>query len=146
MIQQKRAFETVDRKRMIMKLEEYGIINNELNWFANFLNNRKQKTKYKNQISNEIIVPIGLPQGTSLSVILFVLYINDIVRVPKYSKIVMFADDTALIIKSNNVNDAISKMNEDMIAVFNWLNINKLVLNINKTKWMAYGIKNDDTI
>lgn len=132
----KRAFETVDRKRMLEKLKSYGIKNSELKLFENYLYNRKQKVKFKDEMSDEVDVPIGLPQGTALSVILFILYINDIVSVPRKCKISLFADDTTLIGEDETTNGAINKVNEDLERIFDWLNTNKLILNISKTKWM----------
>lgn len=132
----KRAFETVDRQKMLGKLESYGIKNTELKLFENYLTNRKQKVKFKGDMSNEIDVPIGLPQGTALSVIPFILYINNIVYVPKKCNIALFADDTTLMAKDQSVDDAINKINEDLKLVYDWLNTNKLILNVSKTKWM----------
>lgn len=107
----KRAFETVDRSKLLIKLRKYGIMDKEYKWFESYLKNRKQKTKYKNFLSNEKDVEIGVPQGTQLSVILFILYINDIVFVPKYSTINMFADDTTITVKAKDINTLI-KWNE----------------------------------
>lgn len=121
---------------MLKKLELYGIKNGELKFFENYLNNRKQKVKFKNKTSNIIDVPIGLPQGTALSVLLFILYINDIVKVPQKCTISLFADDTAVIAKDNKIDGAITKINQDLGRIYEWLNANKLILNVNKTKWM----------
>lgn len=131
-----RAFETVDRERMIEKMINYGISGAELNWFWSYMQNRKQVVKYKNEKSDEKSIPIGLAQGTKLSVYLFLLYINDIVEIPKYGEVRLFADDTVVIIKSDSLEDAIEKANEALDDIYKWLNTNKLKLNINKTKCM----------
>lgn len=115
-----------------------GIEDVELKWFEDYLSNRKQKTKFVNSTSKEEIVPIGLPQGTALSVLLFIIYINDIVYSTKHAETVMFADDTTLTIKSKCLNEAIKLMNEDLERVFDWLNMNKLSLNVDKTKWILF--------
>lgn len=133
----KRAFETVDREKLLTKLKKYGIRNNELNWIRSFLTNRKQATKFKNHTSKELLVPIGLPQGTQLSVILFILYINDLAMIPKH------ADDTTLTIMGKNLDTEIEHMNSDLKKVCKWLNSNKLSLNVHKTKWMLLGKNND---
>lgn len=132
----KRAFETVDRKRMIDKLKNYGIEGKELKLFENYMADRRQKVKYNGDISEELEIPIGLPQGTALSVILFILYINDIVKIGQHSQIALFADDTAITVTDRNANNAINKMNHDLKLIYNWLNTNKLMLNVNKTKWI----------
>lgn len=127
-----------------IKLKEIGIDENEILWFINYLSKRKQKTKYGNSFSDEHEIPIGLPQGTALSVLLFILYINDIVYATQNSKVVMFADDTTLTIKAKNINEAISLMNDDLKRIFSWLNTNKLMLNVDKTKWMILHKKKID--
>lgn len=142
----KRAFETVDRERLINKLENYGVLGKESRLFKNYMNDRKQCVKFNGLKSNETCVEIGLPQGTALSVILFILYINDIVNVPKYGKIALHADDTEITIIDKNMNDAIRKMNQDLERIHNWLNINKLLLNISKTKWMLISKNKNQNI
>lgn len=119
---------------------------NELKWFESYLQNRKQKTKFRNKCSSEKSIPIGLPQGTALSVLLFVLYINDIVSAPEFAKIKMFADDTTVTIKAKDIETAIRMMNSDLNRIYKWLNINKLKLNIEKTKWMLFANKTNITI
>lgn len=139
----KRAFETVDRKRMIMKLNRIGIAENEIKWFEHYLQDRRQKTMFKNKCSDNDIVPIGLPQRTALSVLLFLIYINDIVLAPVNAKVIMFADDTTLTVKAKTVERAMELMTEDLEKIFNWLNVNKLKLNVDKTKWMIFTNKNN---
>lgn len=141
----RRAFETVNRKRMLYKLKKMGITENELKWFENYLKHRKQKTKYNNEYSSEEEIPIGLPQGTALSVLLFILYINDIVNVTDHSNIEMFADDTAITIKEKTFDKASALMNIDLRKIYKWLNENKLKLNIDKTKCMIFSKKTIST-
>lgn len=72
----RRAFETVDRDEMLNELDSIGIKDEELNWFASYLSERQQNTKFDDFFSENEEIPIGLPQGTALSVILFILYID----------------------------------------------------------------------
>lgn len=137
----KRAFETVDRERMIQKLKNYGVGGYELKWFESYMQKRKQIVQYKNEKSKEKEIPIGLAQGTQLSVILFLIYINDLVNVAKSGKILLFADDAVHITKCKNVNEGIQKANEDLENIYKWMNANKLKLNIDKTKWMLMSKK-----
>lgn len=132
----RRAFETVDRDRMLMKLGAYGVRNTEAKWFESYMQNMRQRTKYKDAMSNEININIGIPQGTALSVVLFNSYINDIVNVPKNGKIKLFADDTEIEATGKSIEEATSKLNEDLKLINEWLNINKLSLNYDKTKCM----------
>lgn len=80
-------------------MNDYGIQDKELKWFKSYLTNRKQQTKFNEIMSIEKDIEIGLPQGSALGPICFILYINDIVKTPKFGEMVLFADDTALIIK-----------------------------------------------
>lgn len=75
-------------------------------------------------------VPIGIPQGTALSVILFIIYIDNITQIPKNGSIVLFADDSVLLVKDVSIEAAIEKINEDLDRIYRWLNANKLKLNI----------------
>lgn len=140
----KRAFETVDREIMLEKLENIGINGIELKWFTNFLSSRKQCTKFKGAISKELEVPIGLPQGTQLSVYLFLLYINDLVYVPDLGEIVLFADDTGLIVKHKNAEMAVEIANRELKKIEYWLNSNKLKLHTGKCTWMLIGKENEN--
>lgn len=97
----KRAF---DREIMLQKLQSLEVHGVELSWFASYLTQRKQQTKYKSKFSDEMKVPIGLPQG----VILFNIYIDSITKVPKHGSIVLFADDTAIKTKHKNLETAIN--------------------------------------
>lgn len=137
----KRAFETISGDIMAIKLENIGIVGEELNWFKSYMNNRKQKVNYNNKFSNVNDIPIGLPQGTQLSVILFLLYINDIAKATDFGKIYLFADDTVLVVRNRDIDTAIKQTNHDLGNVYNWLNLNKLKLNTNKTEYMAISKK-----
>lgn len=137
----KRAFETIDRNRLLEKLKMFGIRDIEWKWFRNFLKNRNQKTRYLMNESSRCEIPIGLPQGTQLSVILFILYINDIISATTFASIMMFADDTTITISARDVDTAIKQMEIDLKNILNWLNSNKLKLNVNKTKWMIISNK-----
>jgi Reverse transcriptase (RNA-dependent DNA polymerase) len=115
----KRAFETIDRKILLQKLHHYGVTKKELS----------KRSVPKNRFQ-------GVPQGSVLGPILFVLYINDIVLAVHHSTVNLFADDTLLSIVGNNVEECLTKMNEDLATLAEWLNFNKLKLNVDKTKYM----------
>ena len=141
----KRAFETVDRKRLLRKLQSYGINGVELKWFESYLSNRSQCTKYGSATSDQIPTNLGVPQGSKLAADLFILYINDIVNCLKHSKLGLFADDTLIHISGKNLEEAINKLNEDLSRINSWLNVNKLKLNVDKTKYMIINSgKNSD--
>lgn len=137
----KRAFETLDRDILVSKLDQYGIRGKELEWFKSYLSERFQQSKVIDELSDEYEVKLGVPQGSVAGVLLFLLYINDIGMVIKYCKIGLFADDTLIYISGNNIDEMQEKMNEDLQNLQEWLNMNKLKLNVSKTKCMALNLK-----
>lgn len=137
----KRAFETIDRSLLMEKLRYFGIRDHALKWFENYLNNRKQVTKVGNYVSSEKSVDIGLPQGSVLAPLLFLIYINDIGHFCKCDFINMFADDTLLTVRDKNLTVAVNKMNDVLKEVENYLCLNKLKINVQKTKCMIITTK-----
>lgn len=136
----KRAFETINRRRLIKKMEGYGIKGKEIRWFRSFLTGRTQSTKYGKATSTPLPNEIGVPQGSKLASDLFLLYINDIKRCLKECKIRLFADDTLIYIAESDINVAMAKINNELKSVNSWLCANQLKLNIEKTKCMAISI------
>lgn len=141
----KRAFETVDRIKLLNKLKEYGIGGVVHKWLDSFLTKRKQKVKINGVTSNELEIDLGTPQGAILSAFLFILYINDMPNNLKHCRINLFADDTLIYMSGTRINDIIGKVNEDLSGVFKWLCVNKLKLNVEKTKYMIIKGTNSRT-
>lgn len=108
----KRAFETVDRDRLLDKLYHYGIRGRVLEWLRSYLNNRKQQVKFQNKYSELIKTKYGVPQGSVLGPLLFIIYINDIVKACMSDCILkMFADDTLLYVTGRSCDELEMKMN-----------------------------------
>jgi hypothetical protein len=124
----KRAFETIDRELLLRRMEQYGIKGAELSWFRNYLS---QETKFYEKIFYAIKVQLGLPQGSVLGLLLFIFYIKNVLR---YSKLNLFADDTLLYIAIDTFDEAVNRMNDDLLSLSQWLTLNKLKLNVQKTK------------
>lgn len=141
-----RAFETIEPKILIAKLRKIGIQEKTLKWFESYLFGRKQRVKFNGVVSDEISNDLGVPQGSILGPLLFILYINELGDCLKYCKIKMFADDTLIYIIFDNTEDACSKLNEDLSFLFKNLCQHKLRLNVSKTKAMLISNKkNIDT-
>ena len=113
-----KAFDKVCHRKLLLKLEHYGITGNILGWITDFLSDRTQRVMIRGTFSKSIAVKLGVPQGTVLGPLLFLVYIN---ALPQYvkSKIALFADDTYLykIIKSKE--DTLSLQN-DIDQLVNW--------------------------
>lgn len=135
----KRAFETVDRKLLLKKLERMGIRDLVLDWFKSYLSKRTQKVKFNGVISSGIENEYGVPQGTTLGNLLFLIYINDIIKNKKHCKILAFADDTMLYITGENSDHMVNIMNEDLEIINDWMGDNRLIVNSNKSQYMFFG-------
>ena len=138
-----KAFDTVDHNILGKKLDHYGIRGNTLNWFSSYLSNRSQYVTINNTNSTCKKIEIGVPQGSVLGPILFLLYINDIANFIKDNEIVimLFADDTNIFIQGKNPIDLIRKAETLMKSLANWLWDNRLSLSIEKTVFSIFHTK-----
>ena len=103
---------------LLKKLKAYGISGNLLHWFENYLSNRNQKFLLQNCLSEVGNIKGGVPQGSVLGLLLFILYINDITEdIQSLSR--LFADDTSLSYSSSNINEIEQRLNSDMIKIYN---------------------------
>lgn len=136
-----KAFDCVSHDILLRKLEHYGIVNNELNILQSYLTNRFQLTEINGCRSHQSSVKIGVPQGSILGPLLFLIYINDISTVFNDNiDIILFADDTSLVVK-DKTNDGISaKFNKVVPDLMKWFSANNLVLNIDKTYAMQFSL------
>lgn len=142
----KRAFETIDREILLKKMYNYGIQDKELSWFRTFLANRVQRTKVNNSVSDFAEVELGVPQGSILGALLFIIYINDMPKVVRNCKIVLYADDTLIYAEGKDAEECKYKLSCDIEHIITWLKINKLKLNEQKTKLMNLNLNNDTCI
>ena len=137
-----KAFDTVDHKILLQKLEIYGIKNISLKWFESYLTERTQYVTYNSIKSSRERVNCGVPQGSILGPLLFLLYINDLSSVSEYCYSVLFADDTNVLISGENINVLCNKLNEELECIREWLCCNKLSLNVSKTHYMIFTPRN----
>ena len=136
------AFDTVEHDFLLGKLSHYGIKNNEHKWFSSYLRNRRQCCRVNGITSNIEKITFGVPQGSCLGPLLFLLYINDLPVALKCSKVTMYADDTSLAHSAKDVKDITSTMNIELENLKVWLHCNKLSLNVAKATSMLIGTRN----
>jgi hypothetical protein len=122
----------------LQKMEQCGISSAELSWFRSYLSDRSQETKFHEKC-NAINVQLGVPLGPLLFV--FILYINDIKNVLRCSKLNLFANDTLLYIAADTLDEAVNRINDNLVSFSQWLALNKLKLNVSKTKYMVINFK-----
>ena len=142
-----KAFDTINHSIMLHKLNKYGFKNTELLWFKSYLQNRKQYVSHDNSLSSSSVISTGVPQGSILGPLLFIIYINDLSSVSD-SDTITYADDTCILspfsLKSNftkTLSSNIETINNNLNKIFLWLNANKLSLNITKTKCIMFHYK-----
>lgn len=139
----KRAFETINIELLLIKLNAYGVRGKVLEWFGSYLKKRRQYVKYNGELSDTLDVSFGVPQGSALGPILFLLFINDIVKRVKRCKINLFADDTMIYVmgEAKDIEQMILDLNFDLENLSKWFDNNGLKLNTEKTKCMILGNK-----
>ena len=136
-----KAFDTVDHEILIAKLENYGIKENNLNWFKSYLENRKQFIRSDNISTNYQEIVCGVPQGSILGPLLFLIYINDLNEASDVLNLIMFTDDTNLFYSHKNIGNLFFTMNDELVKINEWFKANKLSLNIKKTKLTLFHKK-----
>ena len=137
-----KAFDTLDHNILIQKMEHLGIKGPVIKLFTSYLSNRKQTVRLNNNYSNTKEVLLGVPQGSILGPILFLIYINDLVNVSDILKFVLYADDTNILLSDKSPITLIEKLNSELEKVSHWIKCNKLVLNIAKTKYIFFQNRN----
>ena len=132
-----KAFDSIDHKILLRKLESYGLQENELKWFENYLQDREQRVLVNSSASKWAAITRGVPQGSILGPLLFVIFVNDLPNVVKSCKIHLYADDTT-IYSSHKLKSEVEKfLNTDLQNISQWIEDNNLKMNIKKTQFIS---------
>ena len=133
-----KAFDTVNHAILVRKLEHYGIRGIDKDWFVSYLSNRKQFTSIGNTNSGELPISCGVPQGSVLGPLLFLIYINDLCNCTNALDLHLFADDSNLFFCHKSLVCLEKIINTELAHVETWLNTNKLSLNISKSNFVIF--------
>ena len=136
-----KAFDTIDFSILLSKLHNYGIRGLPLQWFKSYLYDRTQYVSFNNVLSDPSDILCGVPQGSILGPLLFLLYVNDLPYCSDKLKFILFADDTNILFSSNDITSLYSNLNIELAKVSNWFKCNKLVINADKSYFIYFCSK-----
>lgn len=137
-----KAFDTLDHTILLNKLAHYGIRGMVNDWFCSYLSNRQQFVNIGSVLSNKRTIKCGVPQGSILGPLLFIIYVNDIVNVTKLANLILYADDTNMFLTNSDLNTLIQNASTELAKLSVWFAANKLSLNIKKTNFILFRTRN----
>ena len=137
-----KAFDMLNKNILFEKLKYYGINGIDLRWFKSYFSERKQCVRYKDTKSEMLVTKYGVPQGSILGPILYIIYTNDVVRSYEILQFAMYADDTCVYNSNISATDNVQIMNGELKLVSRWLDRNCLTLNIKNVTMATLRGKN----
>ena len=132
----RKAFDTINHERLLLKLNKYGIRGVAGEWFKSYLTDRRQCVEINNVLSDFKNVTCGVPQGSILGPLLFIIFINDLPGISSILDICLFADDTNILYMQKI---AYSLLNSEILKIESWMKRNGLSLNVDKTQMMHFS-------
>ena len=137
----KKAFDTVDHDLLLAKLAVYGIVGGPHQWFSSYLTRRERYCQIGGQRSSRKVVKHGIPQGSCLGPLLFILYVNDFAQCLVKSSPNMYADDTSVTTSAEDIDTLCDDLRTELTNISEWMRQNKLSLNANKSEFLIVGHK-----
>ena len=139
----RKAFDSLDHSILLRRLSELGVHGTELSWFINYLSDRLQRVKLNGKVSGWSTVKGGIPQGSALGPLLFLVYVNAMPSVVEYGKLLQFADETTLICSGPDVDTVKEQLSHDLSLLSSWISaFSKMRLNIGISSVMWFTPKN----
>ena len=136
-----KAFDCLDHRILLSKLEHHGVRGVALQWFSSYLFDRYHFVSVNGANSDLLPMNCGVPQGSILGPLLFNIFLNDIVRVSKVAKLVLYADDSTVLFHDSNIDHLLNTANAEINIIHKWLNVNGLNINFKKTCYIIFGPK-----
>ena len=133
-----KAFDTIDHQKLLTKLDHYGIRGRSLDLLKSYLSDRTQCTNFQNTLSDPCKISYGVPQGSVLGPLLFLVYINDIINCSNDGEFILFADDTNIFIVGKTKGEAYDRANIVLDDVCKYMHVNQLHINLDKCKYMHF--------
>ena len=137
-----KAFDTVDHQLLLKKLFYYNFDLSVIDLMSNYLSNRFIRVNINGQLSKKEKVTVGVPQGSVLGPLLFIVFINDLAYLPLKSKLLLFADDTTVFLNGPCLQDLLKNLSDDLFKIKEWLIHNRLLINLSKTHAISFFQKN----
>ena len=135
-----KAFDSVNHNILLEKLKKLNMSASVMQWFKSYLSERSQSVKIEGNISKALPLNVGVPQGSILGPLLFIIYTSDLpLCIPPNCSLFMYADDSTITCSSSSVNEIENILNIVLARIHNWSVRNKLTINANKTKSMLIG-------
>ena len=141
----KKAFDTMNHSISLKKLELYGVRGIPLQWFWSYLSGRQQHVSVAGNLSETLEISCGVPQGSVLGSLLFLLYINDLPKISSKLSFFLFADDTNIYYESSSLLDIQKSVNKELRNVGKWLESNCLALNLDKANFVLFHLTQNKT-
>ena len=134
----RKAFDSLDHCLLLQRLGMLGVVGTEISWFVSYLSDRFQRVKYNNSYSNWGLVKGGIPQGSALGPLLFLVYMNNLSSQVTCGSLLQYADDTALICAGSTLSVVHQQLCDDLSRLLSWVNQSKMQLNIEKSSIMWF--------